>query len=109
MRSTSAVAEPQVRVPVPAERALLATKLNLHVALVHEELETLFGVVHVPPVHEKKSLVPAVRRVEPWLIHPCSCSAVTVGVPKVKSAVAVPSRPPMINGLVTDPVMVTAD
>src|SRR5256886_13510996 len=95
MRSNSAEALPQTNVPVPGVRSLLATKLNVHVAPAHEELETLFAVVHVPPVQEKKSLVPAALRVEPWSIHPCSCSPVTGWVPTLKFAVAVPSKPPI--------------
>ena len=87
---------------------MLATKLKLHVAPLQRLLKMSFCVVHVPPLHEKKSLVPAVRRVEPWLIHPWSCSPVTVGVPKVKFAVAVPSLPPMNNWLVTEPLLMCA-
>src|SRR5438874_3706703 len=92
MRSNSADAAPQTRVPVPP-RALFATKLKP-------------GRVQVPDSHVNGPsvvwrLVPAKRRAAPWTMYPCTARP-DAGAPValLTLTVAVPSRPPMskVNG-----------
>src|SRR6266581_1259936 len=87
MRSNSADAAPQARVPVPP-RALFATKLKPGRAQVPDS--------HVNGPSVVWRLVPAKRRAAPWTMYPCT-SRPDAGAPValLTLTVAVPSRPPM--------------